>query len=113
MTTDGRNLRQIVATTDVHSSFHNATPFLTHLHALRPTSLIVDCGDFFEGSGYYRLGRDTLERELTPIVITIALFVYFTIRAGSNFTDSLSLSSAAGYAGPIGAIDSIVTPASA
>ena len=44
------------------------------------------------------------QRELTPIVITIALFVYFTIRAGSNFTDSLSLSSAAGYAGPIGAI---------
>jgi 2',3'-cyclic-nucleotide 2'-phosphodiesterase (5'-nucleotidase family) len=64
MTTDGRNLRQIVATTDVHSSFHNATPFLTHLHALRPTSLIVDCGDFFEGSGYYRLARGTIEREI-------------------------------------------------
>ena len=30
--------------------------------------------------------------------------MYFTIRAGSTFTDSLSLSSAAGYAGPIGAI---------
>jgi simple sugar transport system permease protein len=44
------------------------------------------------------------QRELTPIVITIALFVYFTIRAGSSFTDTLSLSSAAGYAGPIGAI---------
>ena len=44
------------------------------------------------------------QRELTPIVITIALFVYFTAKAGSNFTDSLSLSSAAGYAGPIGAI---------
>ncbi|MEV5956454.1 bifunctional metallophosphatase/5'-nucleotidase [Streptomyces sp. NPDC051987] len=64
MTTDGRNLRQIVATTDVHSSFHNATPFLTHLHTLRPTSLIVDCGDFFEGSGYYRLARGTIEREI-------------------------------------------------
>ncbi|WP_330338468.1 bifunctional metallophosphatase/5'-nucleotidase [Streptomyces sp. NBC_00557] len=64
MTTDGRNLRQIVATTDVHSAFGNAAPFLTHLHALRPTSLIVDCGDFFEGSGYYRLARGTIEREI-------------------------------------------------
>jgi simple sugar transport system permease protein len=44
------------------------------------------------------------QRELTPIVITIALFIYFTIKAGSTFTGSLSLSSAAGYAGPIGAI---------
>jgi simple sugar transport system permease protein len=44
------------------------------------------------------------QRELTPIVITILLFVYFAIRAGSNFTGSLSLSSAVGYAGPIGAI---------
>ncbi|QIJ64062.1 metallophosphoesterase [Streptomyces sp. JB150] len=64
MTSDGRVLRQIVATTDVHSAFDNAAPFLTHLHALRPTSLIVDCGDFFEGSGYYRLGRGTIEREI-------------------------------------------------
>ena len=30
--------------------------------------------------------------------------MYFTIRAGSTFTAQLSLSSAAGYAGPIGAI---------
>ena len=44
------------------------------------------------------------QRELTPIVITIGLFMYFTIRAGSTFTGSLSLSSAAGYAGPISAI---------
>ena len=44
------------------------------------------------------------QRELTPIVITIGLFAYFVVRAGSNFTDQLSLSSAAGYAGPIGAI---------
>ena len=44
------------------------------------------------------------QRELTPIVITIVLFLYFAIRAGSNFTGSLSLSSAVGYAGPIGAI---------
>ena len=44
------------------------------------------------------------QRELTPVLITVALFGYFVIRAGSTFTDSLSLSSAAGYAGPIGAI---------
>ncbi len=44
------------------------------------------------------------QRELTPIVITIGLCAYFVIRAGSNFTDQLSLSSAAGYAGPISAI---------
>jgi simple sugar transport system permease protein len=55
------------------------------------------------------LGRRVLhlflyQRELTPIVITIVLFVYFAFRAGSNFTGSLSLSSAVGYAGPIGAI---------
>ncbi|MEO9175063.1 MAG: ABC transporter permease [Gaiellales bacterium] len=55
------------------------------------------------------LGRRVLrlfiyQRELTPILLTIGLFTYFTIRAGSTFTDSLSLSSAAGYAGPIGAI---------
>ncbi len=37
-------------------------------------------------------------------MITIGLFVYFTIKAGSNFTDTLSLSSAAGYAGPYAAI---------
>ncbi|WP_073949332.1 bifunctional UDP-sugar hydrolase/5'-nucleotidase [Streptomyces kebangsaanensis] len=64
MTTDGRNLHQIVATTDVHSAFDKATPFLAHLHALRPTSLTVDCGDFFEGSGYYRLAHGTIEREI-------------------------------------------------
>ena len=44
------------------------------------------------------------QRELTPVLITLALFVYFAVRAGSTFTDELSLSSAAGYAGPIGAI---------
>ena len=37
-------------------------------------------------------------------MITIVLFLYFAIKAGSNFTGTLSLSSAAGYAGPIGAI---------
>ncbi len=44
------------------------------------------------------------QRELTPILITLGLFAYFTIRAGSTFTSELSLSSAGGYAGPVGAI---------
>lgn len=44
------------------------------------------------------------QRELTPIVILIGLCAYFALRAGSNFTSTLSLSSATGYAGPIGAI---------
>ncbi len=44
------------------------------------------------------------QRELTPVLITVGLFIYFAIDAGSNFTGSLSLSSAAGYAGPVGGI---------
>lgn len=43
-------------------------------------------------------------RELTPLLILVGLFIYFTIRAGSNFTGTLSLAAAAGYAGPIGGI---------
>ncbi|MFJ6788371.1 metallophosphoesterase [Streptomyces angustmyceticus] len=59
--TGPRALRRIAATTDVHSSFDNALPMLTHLHAIRRDTLIVDCGDFFEGSGYYRLGHGRIE----------------------------------------------------
>ncbi|HWD68794.1 MAG TPA: ABC transporter permease [Solirubrobacteraceae bacterium] len=44
------------------------------------------------------------QRELTPFLILIGLFLYFTVRSGSNFTGLTSLSSAAGYAGPIGGI---------
>ncbi|CAM5632937.1 hypothetical protein GCM10010329_22650 [Streptomyces spiroverticillatus] len=59
-----RELQRIVATTDVHSAFTDALPLLTHLHAARQDSLVVDCGDFFEGSGYYRLGNGRIERQL-------------------------------------------------
>ncbi|SHN14661.1 metallophosphoesterase [Streptomyces yunnanensis] len=59
--TGPRALRRIAATTDVHSSFDNALPMLTHLHAIQPEALIVDCGDFFEGSGYYRLDQGRIE----------------------------------------------------
>jgi simple sugar transport system permease protein len=45
------------------------------------------------------------KRELTPILITIGVFIYFWAKAGSAiFLSSLSLSSAAGFAGPYGAI---------
>lgn len=44
------------------------------------------------------------QRELTPILILVGIFLYFGITIGSNFTGLTSLSSAAGYAGPIGAI---------
>ncbi|WP_435239172.1 metallophosphoesterase [Streptomyces sp. YPW6] len=55
---------QIVATTDVHSTLDRADSLLPHLHDLRSTSLIADCGDFFEGTGYYRLGKGAIEREI-------------------------------------------------
>ena len=44
------------------------------------------------------------QRELTPILILVGVFAYFWATSGSNFTGLDSLSSAAGYAGPIGAI---------
>ncbi|WP_416973588.1 metallophosphoesterase [Streptomyces sp. 4F14] len=59
-----RRLRKIIATTDVHSALDTVTPMLTHLHTARTESLIVDCGDFFEGSGYYRFGKGRIEREI-------------------------------------------------
>jgi 2',3'-cyclic-nucleotide 2'-phosphodiesterase (5'-nucleotidase family) len=59
-----RRLRQIIATTDVHSAFASADAMLAHLHAARAESLIVDCGDFFEGSGFYRFGKGEIEREI-------------------------------------------------
>ncbi|MEU9200847.1 metallophosphoesterase [Streptomyces sp. NPDC048332] len=55
---------QIVATTDLHSTLDQAHRLLPHLHDLKGTSLIADCGDFFEGTGYYQLGRGAIEREI-------------------------------------------------
>ncbi|MEV7436978.1 metallophosphoesterase [Streptomyces griseoviridis] len=59
-----RQLQRVTATTDVHSSFAQATPMLAHLHAARAESLVVDCGDFFEGTGFYRLGQGQIESEV-------------------------------------------------
>ncbi len=43
------------------------------------------------------------QREITPLLITIALFIFFTIDS-PNFLTSLGLNSAAGFAGPYGAL---------
>ncbi|MFG2387744.1 metallophosphoesterase [Streptomyces lavendulae] len=62
--TTSRSLRQIMATTDVHSALGAEGLLLSHLHQSRADSLLVDCGDFFEGTGYYRLRHGSLEREI-------------------------------------------------
>ncbi|MEV7833746.1 metallophosphoesterase [Streptomyces subrutilus] len=62
--TASRSVRQIMATTDVHSALGAGDLLLGHLHQSRADSLLVDCGDFFEGTGYYRLGQGALEREI-------------------------------------------------
>ncbi|MER8186966.1 metallophosphoesterase [Kitasatospora sp. NPDC094015] len=64
MTATARTLKRITATTDVHSHLANATGMLAHLHGERERSLIVDCGDFFEGTGFYRLGHGSVERKI-------------------------------------------------
>lgn len=62
--TTARRLQRIIATTDFHSAFADALPMLAHLHAMRHDTLVVDCGDFFEGTGYYRLGQGRIERDV-------------------------------------------------
>lgn len=51
-----REITSITATTDFHSALDAAPPLLARLETVRAKSLIVDCGDFFEGTGYYRRG---------------------------------------------------------
>ncbi|MFE0654203.1 metallophosphoesterase [Streptomyces sp. NPDC059534] len=62
--TTTRRLQRIIATTDFHSAFDAALPMLTYLHSARHDSLVVDCGDFFEGTGYYRLSHGRIERDV-------------------------------------------------
>lgn len=59
-----RCLRQIAATTDVHSALADAASLAAHLHGLRADTLLADCGDFFEGTGYYALGGGVAETTL-------------------------------------------------
>ncbi|MFD8410888.1 hypothetical protein ACFV2Q_03805 [Streptomyces sp. NPDC059650] len=50
--TASHSVRSVLATTDVHSALGASASFLGHLHEARSDSLLVDCGDFFEGTGY-------------------------------------------------------------
>ena len=59
-----RTLERITATTDVHSHLGEMPALLAHLQQARASSLIVDCGDFFEGTGYYRLGGGSVEKSI-------------------------------------------------
>jgi hypothetical protein len=63
--TSARAYNQVVATTDVHSSLDRAAAMASSLHELRGLgALTADCGDFFEGSGYYILGSGRAETAL-------------------------------------------------
>ena len=73
---------RIVATTDVHSTLDRADSFLPYLHELMSASLIADCGDFFEGTGYYRLGKGTIGYEM---------FRASTIRLSAHFDATLPM----------------------
>ncbi|MFE0460425.1 hypothetical protein ACFW1A_14380 [Kitasatospora sp. NPDC058965] len=59
-----RQLFGITATTDVHSNLGRVVPLLDHLHHARRTHLVVDCGNWFEGTGYHQLGRGAVERQI-------------------------------------------------
>jgi 5'-nucleotidase/UDP-sugar diphosphatase len=72
-----RRLDRITATTDVHSQLDAIGPLLAHLDRQQPTSLIVDCGDFFEGTGFYALGHGEVERSLL-------LALYDVVAAGNH-----------------------------
>ncbi len=67
-----RCLQRIVATTDVHSALDHAPLLISHLHALRGGALIADCGDFFEGTGYYVLGGGQAETALLTVLYDVA-----------------------------------------
>ncbi|WP_435108847.1 metallophosphoesterase [Nocardiopsis synnemataformans] len=59
-----RTLAGVVATTDLHSHLDNAASLVDTLWAKRSTHLVVDSGDMFEGTGYYRARGGNLETQL-------------------------------------------------
>jgi 5'-nucleotidase / UDP-sugar diphosphatase len=70
----GREFSQLVATTDVHSALDRAEMVAGSLHQLRSLgALTADCGDFFEGTGYYVLGRGQAETALLCGLYDIAV----------------------------------------
>ncbi|MGH3721217.1 MAG: metallophosphoesterase [Pseudonocardiaceae bacterium] len=68
-----RCLHRIVATTDVHSALDHASLLVSQLHALRDGALITDCGDFFEGTGYYVLGGGQAETALLTALYDVVV----------------------------------------
>jgi 5'-nucleotidase / UDP-sugar diphosphatase len=70
----GREFCQVVATTDVHSALDRAEMVAACLHQLRSGgALTADCGDFFEGTGYYVLGQGQAETALLCGLYDIAV----------------------------------------
>jgi simple sugar transport system permease protein len=63
----------------------------------------VDPGAPSSGVGRYVWRLFVEQREVAPLLITIALFAYFAIRT-TDFLTTISLSSVVGYAGPFGAL---------
>ncbi|WP_424217022.1 bifunctional metallophosphatase/5'-nucleotidase (plasmid) [Streptomyces sp. BI20] len=61
---NARTLNGILSTTDFHSALPQAGRIIDHLAVARLDHLIVDCGDFFEGTGHYLLGRGRPERKI-------------------------------------------------
>ena len=60
-----REARTVVATTDFHSAFDRGLGLLDRLAAERARGgLLVDSGDFFQGTGYYQLGGGRLEEQV-------------------------------------------------
>jgi simple sugar transport system permease protein len=60
-------------------------------------------GEPTEGLRRYIWRAFVAQREVTPVIITIGLFLFFMFKS-PNFATSLSLNSAAGLAGPYGAL---------
>ncbi|WP_405775668.1 metallophosphoesterase [Streptomyces sp. NBC_01538] len=69
---DARRLSSTLATTDLHSSLDQATTLAAHLSRARPTTLVVDSGDFFEGTHYLATRGRIEQRILTEFYDVIA-----------------------------------------
>jgi simple sugar transport system permease protein len=68
-----------------------------------PAELKSSAGPPSGGLGRYLWRAFVAQREVTPIIITLGLLIFFSIDS-ANFFTSLSLNAAAGFAGPVGAI---------
>jgi simple sugar transport system permease protein len=68
-----------------------------------PAELKCSAGPPSGGLGRYLWRAFVAQREVTPIIITLGLLIFFSIDS-ANFFTSLSLNAAAGFAGPVGAI---------